>query len=92
MFRAFPQNRISSLLSNDGFRTDGRCLSEPIDWMSPEFDNRELDGYLAGKQCEGSGNTIGAENAIWAAGGLPLHLNITGRPCPHKMGESEIEI
>jgi len=42
----------SSLLSNDEFGTDDYYLSQPMDWMSPEFDNREHDGYLACTQCE----------------------------------------
>jgi dual specificity phosphatase 12 len=42
----------SSLLSNDEIPTDDYYLSQPMDWMSPEFDNREHDGYLACTQCE----------------------------------------
>jgi hypothetical protein len=32
--------------------TDDYYLSQPMDWMSPEFANREHDGYLSCTQCE----------------------------------------
>jgi hypothetical protein len=42
----------SSRLSNDKLGTDDYYLSQPMDWMSPEFANREHDGYLSCTQCE----------------------------------------
>jgi len=37
-----------------------------------------------------SGNIIGPGNAIWVAGGLPLHLYCTGTPCLHVVRGSEL--
>ena len=44
-------------LQNDG--GDDYYLAQPMDWMSPEFDNREHEGSLACTKCE---NVVGEYN------------------------------
>ena len=48
----------TSVLPRDD-ESDNFYLAQPMDWMSPEFDNREHDGCLVCSQCE---NVVGEYN------------------------------
>lgn len=68
----------TSLLSDD---QDNYYLSQPIDWMSAEFDNREHEGDLACTKCEilvGEYNWNGkrSTNGIWITPAFALHKNV----------------
>ena len=49
----------SSILPYGNDDVDDYYLAQPMDWMSPEFDNREHEGYLACTECE---NVVGEYN------------------------------
>ena len=49
----------TSVLPYGGDGVDDYYLAQPMDWMSPEFDNREHEGSLACTECE---NVVGEYN------------------------------
>ena len=70
----------SSLLSNNDLETDDYYLAQPMDWMSPELDNREHEGSLACTGCEalvGEYNWNGKQNAggQWIIPAFVLYRN-----------------
>jgi dual specificity phosphatase 12 len=73
----------SSLLS----KIDDCYLAQPMDWMSPEFDNREHDGHLSCTQCEtlvGEYNWNGKRDASgqWIAPAFVLYRNLVSTRGP----------
>ena len=57
------------ILPPEGYGADDYYLAKPMDWMAPEFDNREHEGTLACTECE---NVVGEYN--WNG-----KRNLTGR-------------
>lgn len=65
---------------------DDYFLAQPIDWMSPEFDNREHEGSLACTRCEnvvGEYNWNGRRNMIgdWVSPAFVLYRKMVVETC-----------
>jgi dual specificity phosphatase 12 len=76
----------TSVLPRHG-NSDNFYLAQPMDWMSPEFDNRELEGNFACPQCEnivGEYDWSGMRNLSdwWISPAFVLHKNaVSGVGC-----------